>query len=73
MEWSAIGSADMFPHPPVPGEYDEFSADLAKMVPGLGEGGDPVVLTGAEAQAAEEGMKTEAFNLIVSDKISYTR
>ena len=42
-------------------------------MPGLGEMGEPVILEGREADLGENIMKTEAFNLIVSDKISYTR
>merc|ERR1711988_1009334 len=39
----------------------------------MGELGEPVILEGREAEMGENIMKTEAFNLIVSDKISYTR
>ena len=58
---------------PMAGGYSEFSEDEAKVVPGLGEMGEPVVLSGREASLGENIMKTEAFNLVVSDKISYTR
>jgi len=76
LEWDAIGGAEMFPGgggAEVGGIHDEFARDLAKIVPGLGEGGEPVVLTGHDADRAEAVLKKEAFNLIVSDKISYTR
>ena len=55
------------------GENNEFAEDEAKIVPGLGEMGEPVVLQGREGDLGESIMKTEAFNLVVSDKISYTR
>ena len=53
--------------------FNEFAEDEAKIVPGLGEMGEPVVLQGREGEMGETIMKTEAFNLVVSDKISYTR
>ena len=55
------------------GVHSEFAEDEAKIIPGLGERGEPVVLSGREASLAENIMKTEAFNLLVSDRISYTR
>ena len=73
MDWVAVGGADLFKAQPVSALHSEFAADEAKMVPGLGEMGEPVVLSGHEASLGENIMKTEAFNLIVSDKISYTR
>ena len=63
----------MFRSQQASGPHSEFAEDEAKMVAGLGEMGEPVVLQGREAQLGENIMKTEAFNLIVSDKISYTR
>ena len=50
-----------------------FAADDAMIVPGLGEGGRSVQLRGAEAEQANEVMKVEAFNRVLSDKISYNR
>lgn len=74
LEWVAIGGLEMFhAGTELGGAHDEFSKDLAKIVPGLGEGGEPVVLSGREAETGEAVMKKEAFNLIVSDKVSYTR
>merc|ERR1711892_414915 len=73
VEWAAVGGADMMRANAMAaaGGYDEFALDISKQVPGLGERGEPVVLSGREGETAEELMKTEAFNLIVSDKISY--
>ena len=73
VDWAAVGGADLFRSQQVAGPHSEFAEDEAKMVAGLGEMGEPVVLQGREAQLGENIMKTEAFNLIVSDKISYTR
>ena len=73
MEWAAVGGADLVRAQPMSGGYSEFAEDEAKIVPGLGEMGEPVVLSGREASLGENIMKTEAFNLVVSDKISYTR
>lgn len=50
-----------------------FAADEAKVVPGLGEMGKAVHLKGSEAVRAEEIMKVEAFNRVLSDKISVNR
>ncbi|XP_045599384.2 polypeptide N-acetylgalactosaminyltransferase 1 isoform X2 [Procambarus clarkii] len=50
-----------------------FLEDEIKVVKGLGEMGKPVQLSGEEGRLAEEVMKKEAFNLIVSDKISLNR
>jgi len=52
---------------------DEFTPEYAHQVPGAGENGDPVNLFGQEKFRGEEIMKTEAFNLVASDKIVYTR
>ena len=68
-----MGGVDLFRGQKMPSVHNEFAADEAKIVPGLGEKGEPVILQGREASLGEEIMKTEAFNLIVSDKISYTR
>ena len=68
-----MGGADLVRAQPMSGGYSEFAEDEAKIVPGLGEMGEPVVLSGREASLGENIMKTEAFNLVVSDKISYTR
>ena len=78
-------------------KYDlEIAADLAKIQPGLGDGGKGiniflpsfelnnkanfffvfflgVRLTGEDQDKATEIMKKEAFNLLVSDRISYNR
>lgn len=50
-----------------------FAEDERKVVRGLGEAGRSVKLTGEEAKVAQEVMKKEAFNLILSDKISVNR
>ena len=63
----------MFRSQEISGVHNEFAEDDAKIVPGLGEMGEPVMLEGREGQMGESVMKTEAFNLVVSDKISYTR
>ena len=63
----------MFSSQKLSAAHNEFAADDAKIVPGLGEMGEPVVLQGREGEMGESVMKTEAFNLVVSDKISYTR
>jgi hypothetical protein len=56
---------------------DDYEAlirqDEAKKVPGLGDEGVRVVLQGEEAKRAEELMKVEAFNILLSDKIPYSR
>lgn len=44
-----------------------------KIIPGLGEDGKPVHLTGSEGRHVDEVMKKEAFNLIVSDKMPLNR
>jgi len=73
VEWDAVGGADLFRSQEISGVHNEFAEDDAKIVPGLGEMGEPVMLEGREGQMGESVMKTEAFNLVVSDKISYTR
>jgi hypothetical protein len=56
---------------------DDYEAlirqDEAKKVPGLGDEGVPVVLQGEEVKRAEELMKVEAFNILLSDRIPYSR
>lgn len=47
--------------------------DEAKKVPGLGDDGVPVILQGEDAKRAEELMKVEAFNILLSDRIPYSR
>ncbi|XP_046388816.1 polypeptide N-acetylgalactosaminyltransferase 1 isoform X2 [Ischnura elegans] len=55
-------------------EYENFIADTeSKIIPGLGDDGVAVHLEGEEAKLAEKVMKKEAFNIILSDKISLTR
>jgi hypothetical protein len=39
----------------------------------LGDNGVAVILQGEEAKQAEELMKVEAFNMVLSDKIPYSR
>ena len=69
-----MGGADLFrAQPGLADVHNEFAEDLARQVGGLGEGGEPVVLEGHEAEMADNIKKTEAFNLVVSDKISYVR
>jgi len=74
-EWVVVGGRELFNDDDQhrAAVHDEFAIDLANIVPGLGEGGEPVVLSGHEATQAEAVIKKEAFNLVVSDKISYTR
>lgn len=59
------------------GSDDDYEAlirqDEAKKVPGLGDDGVPVTLQGEEAKRAEELMKVEAFNILLSDRIPYSR
>jgi len=74
VDWVAVGGADLFrAQPGLADVHNEFAEDLARQVGGLGEGGEPVVLEGHEAEMADNIKKTEAFNLVVSDKISYVR
>lgn len=54
--------------------YDmQIAADLRRQEPGLGAEGKPVRLVGSDLQEAEEIMKKEAVNLLVSDRIQYNR
>uniref|UniRef100_A0A6A7GAY1 Polypeptide N-acetylgalactosaminyltransferase n=2 Tax=Hirondellea gigas TaxID=1518452 RepID=A0A6A7GAY1_9CRUS len=50
-----------------------FAVDERMVVQGLGDMGRAVHLSGADAVAVEEVMKVEAFNKILSDKISVNR
>lgn len=47
--------------------------DLAKIIPGLCENGEGHQFHGAERKLAENIMKKEAFNLYLSDRVSYNR
>lgn len=67
--YDVVGGADLFANHPNSIVDDEFLADENKIVPGLGEMGQPVTLTGHEADLAAELMKKEAFNIIASDKV----
>jgi ribosome maturation protein Sdo1 len=51
----------------------EIQEDEAKKVPGLGDNGVAVILQGAELKRAESLMKVEAFNILLSDRIPYSR
>ena len=68
--YDVVGGADLFANHPNSIVDDEFLADENKIVPGLGEMGQPVTLTGHEADMAAELMKKEAFNIIASDKVT---
>jgi hypothetical protein len=50
-----------------------LAQDEARIVPGLGNDGVGVDLEGEEKQLAEELMAKEAFNIVLSNKISLTR
>ncbi|XP_043224989.1 polypeptide N-acetylgalactosaminyltransferase 1-like [Amphibalanus amphitrite] len=55
-------------------QYDsEIDSDLRKIVPGLGAGGEPAHLSGDEDALAQQLMKKEAFNILLSNKISPNR
>jgi hypothetical protein len=51
----------------------QIREDEAKKVPGMGDEGVAVTLQGEEAKRAEGLMKVEAFNILLSDKIPYSR
>jgi hypothetical protein len=68
-DFDVVGGTDLFANHPESMVDDEFAADEQKIVPGLGEQGQPVTLTGEEATLATELMKKEAFNIIASDKV----
>lgn len=54
--------------------YDkQIAEDEGKLEKQLGRGGKAVRLSGKEQTEAEEIMKKEAFNLLVSDRIPYNR
>jgi polypeptide N-acetylgalactosaminyltransferase len=74
-EFDVIGSVDVFSsvNQPVDKRYDEFAEDDAKVVPGVGEDGAPVVLAHDEDDLAKKVMAKEAFNIVASDKISLHR
>ena len=67
--FDVVGGADLFANHPNSIVDDEFLSDERKIVPGLGEMGQPVTLSGEEADLAAELMKKEAFNIIASDKV----
>lgn len=71
--FDVVGSADLTKVESLDDGFDEFAADDAKVVPGLGENGEPVHLQGEEAGQASLIMAKEAFNLVASDKISLHR
>jgi polypeptide N-acetylgalactosaminyltransferase len=71
--FDVVGGLDLFDDEKLDGAYDEFAADDAKIVPGLGEFGEPVKLSGEEEVLAKAVMEKEAFNLVASDKISLHR
>jgi len=75
VEWVAVGGADIYRgHNPVEVDgHDEFAVEFAKQEVGVGEMGQPVRLYGKEQTLGEEVLKTEAFNLVASDKIVYDR
>lgn len=55
-------------------EYErQIQEDEAKIIPGLGEGGEPVQLSGEEKRLGEESEKKLAINVYLSDKIPYNR
>ncbi|XP_071454511.1 polypeptide N-acetylgalactosaminyltransferase 1 isoform X2 [Hetaerina americana] len=55
-------------------EFENFISEAeSKIIPGLGSDGAAVRLKGNEAKLADKIMKKEAFNIILSDKISLTR
>ena len=55
-------------------KYDlEIAADHKRIKNGLGADGKAARLFGSEQREAEEIMKKEAFNMLISDRISYNR
>lgn len=52
--------------------FDKYQ-QTEKSRKGLGEFGEPVILTGEEKKLADSLFKKEAFNIIASDKISLER
>lgn len=73
IDFDVIGGADVYKGENLDPSYDEFAADEAKVVPGLGDHGEPVKLGAAEEALAVKVMEKEAFNLVASDKISLHR
>ena len=73
IDFDVMGGADMYKGENLDPSYDEFAADEAKVVPGLGDYGEPVKLSAAEEALAKKVMEKEAFNLVASDKISLHR
>lgn len=58
----------------VDAEYErQILEDEAKIIPGLGEGGEPVQLFGEEKRLGEASEKKLAINVYLSDKIPYNR
>ncbi|XP_041983699.1 uncharacterized protein LOC121736517 [Aricia agestis] len=47
--------------------------DEARIIPGLGENGEPAELTGEDKRLGEESEKKLAINVYLSDRISYNR
>lgn len=70
-EFEVVGGVDLFVNSGK--DFDEFAIEESKVVAGLGENGAPVHLEGSEAEEADRLMKTEAFNIVASDKISMHR
>ena len=73
IDFDVIGGVDVYKGENLDPGYDEFAADEAKVVPGLGDYGEPVKLGAAEEALAKKVMEKEAFNLVASDKISLHR
>ncbi|KAI5643644.1 glycosyl transferase family 2 domain-containing protein [Phthorimaea operculella] len=61
-------------HDPEEDDYErQILADEARIVPGLGEGGVAVELTGRDKILGEESEKKLAINVYLSDRIAYNR
>lgn len=45
----------------------------SKIIPNLGDNGDPAYLDGKEAQKGEEALKTFALNTVLSDRMPLNR
>ncbi|XP_073991415.1 polypeptide N-acetylgalactosaminyltransferase 1-like [Rhodnius prolixus] len=52
---------------------EEIQKDEAKILPGLGDYGRAVELSGEQLKEAKDIMKKEAFNLLLSNRIAYNR
>lgn len=62
-------SADVFED-----EYErQIAEDEARIIPGLGEGGEAAYLTGDDKVKGEESEKKLAMNVYLSDRIAYNR